>query len=112
MNEVLAVPLRAVGGFFELCSDVARASIRRPFQAREFIDQSWFIARVSIVPTLLVAIPFTVLVSFTLNILLREIGAADLSGAGAAFGAVTLAVPTVSVLVVSVACPATICVCS
>jgi phospholipid/cholesterol/gamma-HCH transport system permease protein len=34
-------------------------------------------------PTLLVAIPFTVLVSFTLNILLRELGAADLSGAGA-----------------------------
>ncbi|MBF6247181.1 ABC transporter permease, partial [Nocardia elegans] len=59
MNEVLAVPLRAVGGFFELSADVARASVRRPFQAREFIDQSWFIARVSIVPTLLVAIPFT-----------------------------------------------------
>ncbi len=41
------------------------------------------------VPTVLVAIPFTVLVSFTINILLREIGAADLSGAGAALGTVT-----------------------
>ena len=40
------------------------------------------IARVSLVPTLLVSIPFTVLVAFTLNILLREIGAAELSGAG------------------------------
>ncbi len=52
-------------------------------------------------PTLLVAIPFTVLVSFTLNILLRELGAADLSGAGAAFGAVTQVGPMVTVLIVA-----------
>ena len=50
---------------------------------------------------LLVAIPFTVLVSFTLNILLRELGAADLSGAGAAFGAVTQIGPLVTVLIVA-----------
>jgi phospholipid/cholesterol/gamma-HCH transport system permease protein len=52
-------------------------------------------------PTLLVAIPFTVLVSVTLNILLRELGAADLSGAGAAFGAVTQVGPLVTVLIVA-----------
>lgn len=67
----------------------------------EFLDQSWFVARVALVPTLLVAIPFTVLVSFTLNILLRELGAADLSGAGAAFGAVTQVGPLVTVLIVA-----------
>ena len=55
----------------------------------------------SLAPTLLVAIPFTVLVSFTLNILLRELGAADLSGAGAAFGAVTQIGPLVTVLIVA-----------
>ena len=58
-------------------------------------------ARVSLAPTLLVAIPFTVLVCFTLNILLRELGAADLSGAGAAFGAVTQVGPMVTVLIVA-----------
>src|SRR5690606_39830313 len=47
------------------------------------------------------AIPFTVLVSFTLNILLRELGAADLSGAGAAFGAATQVGPMVTVLIVA-----------
>lgn len=109
MNEVLAVPLRAVGGFFELTGQVARAIIRPPFQRREFVDQAWFIARVSIIPTLLVAIPFTVLVSFTLNILLREIGAADLSGAGAAFGTVTQIGPMVTVLIVAGAGATAIC---
>ena len=59
MNDLLAVPLRAVGGFFELGADVAKAAVRRPFQWREFIDQSWFVARVSIVPTLLVVKPVT-----------------------------------------------------
>ncbi len=109
MNEVLAVPLRAVGGFFELTAQVARAIVRPPFQRREFVDQAWFIARVSIIPTLLVAIPFTVLVSFTLNILLREIGAADLSGAGAAFGTVTQIGPMVTVLIVAGAGATAIC---
>ncbi|CAM2924630.1 MlaE family ABC transporter permease [Skermania piniformis] len=109
MNDVLAVPLRAVGGFFELVVATARASLRRPFQLHEFIEQSWFIARVSIVPTVLVAIPFTVLVSFTLNILLREIGAADLSGAGAALGAITQVGPIVTVLIVAGAGATAVC---
>ncbi|HUO37271.1 MAG TPA: ABC transporter permease [Mycobacterium sp.] len=93
--------LQGVGGLAVMSSDAVRFLFRRPFQFREFIEQSWFIARVSVIPTLLVAIPFTVLVSFTLNILLRELGAADLSGAGAAFGAVTQIGPLVTVLVVA-----------
>ena len=109
MNDLLAVPLRAVGGFFELVSDTSRAAVRRPFQGREFIDQAWFVARVSIIPTVLVAVPFTVLVSFTINILLREIGAADLSGAGAALGAVTQVGPIVTVLIVAGAGATAIC---
>jgi phospholipid/cholesterol/gamma-HCH transport system permease protein len=86
---------------FLMSADAVRFLFRRPFQAREFLEQSVFIVRVALLPTLLVAIPFTVLVSFTLNILLRELGAADLSGAGAAFGAVTQIGPLVTVLVVS-----------
>ncbi len=75
-------PVRAVGGLFAMSADAVKFLFRRPFQAREFLEQSWFVVRVSLLPTLLVAIPFTVLVSFTLNILLRELGAADLSGGG------------------------------
>ena len=91
-----AGPMQAVGGFFAMSADAVRFVFRRPFQWREFVEQCWFIARVALAPTLLVAIPFTVLVSFTLNILLRELGAADLSGAGAAFGAVTQIGPIVA----------------
>jgi hypothetical protein len=38
----------------------------------------------------MLAIPFTVLVAFTFNILLVEFGAADYSGVGAAEGSVDL----------------------
>ena len=94
-------PMQAIGGLFAMSADAVRFIFRKPFQWREFLEQSWFVARVSLAPTLLVAIPFTVLVSFTLNILLRELGAADLSGAGAAFGAVTQVGPLVTVLIVA-----------
>jgi phospholipid/cholesterol/gamma-HCH transport system permease protein len=86
-----------------------RQIFRRPFQMHEFLDQTWMIIRVSLIPTVLVAIPFTVLVAFTLNILLREIGAADLSGAGTAFGTVTQLGPIVTVLVVAGAGATAIC---
>jgi phospholipid/cholesterol/gamma-HCH transport system permease protein len=94
-------PMQAVGGFFAMAADAFVFLFRRPFQWREFLEQSWFVARVSLFPALMVAIPLTVLVSFTLNILLRELGATDLSGAGAAFGAVTQVGPLVTVLIVA-----------
>ena len=109
MIEQLAAPARAVGGFVEMSLDTFVKIFRRPFQFREFLDQTWMIARVSLIPTLLVAIPFTVLVAFTLNILLREIGAADLSGAGTAFGTITQLGPVVTVLVVAGAGATAIC---
>ena len=109
MIEQLAAPARAVGGFFEMALDTFTKMWRRPFQFRETVECSWAIARVSMVPTLLVAIPFTVLVSFTLNILLREIGAQDLSGAGAALGTITQIGPIVTVLIVAGAGATAIC---
>ena len=51
-------PLAASGNLFAFVLDVTKALPKRPFQFREFIQQSWFIASVTILPTALVAIPF------------------------------------------------------
>lgn len=99
----------AVGGFFRTCVLTGKALFRRPFQWRETMEQGWFITSVSLLPTLAVAIPLTVLIIFTLNILLAEFGAADVSGAGAALGAVTQLGPLVTVLVVAGAGSTAIC---
>ena len=94
-------PLRAVGDFYAQTLDTLVAMFKPPFAWREFLLQTWFVARVSIVPTLMLAIPFTVLVVFTLNVLLVEFGAADFSGSGAATASVTQIGPIVTVLVVA-----------
>ncbi|BBY38015.1 ABC transporter permease [Mycobacterium mantenii] len=94
-------PVRAIGGFFAMALDALVLLPRRPFAWREFLHQTWFVARVSILPTLMLSIPFMVLIVFMLNLLLTEFGAGDLSGSGAALGAVTQIGPLVTVLVVA-----------
>ncbi len=96
-----AKPLRAIGDFFAMVLDVFVLMFKPPFPWREFLLQTWFVARVSLLPTILLSIPFTVLATFTINILLVEIGAADFSGSGAALGTVTQTGPVVTVLVVA-----------
>jgi phospholipid/cholesterol/gamma-HCH transport system permease protein len=100
-SEVLAKPMRGVGGFFGMALDTLVLIPRKPFAWREFLYQSWFVAKVSLLPTLMLALPFTVLLVFTFNILLIEFGAADYSGTGAAYGTVTQLGPIVTVLVVA-----------
>lgn len=96
-----AKPARELGAFFAMALDTLVCLTRRPFAWRELVLQSWFVARVSLIPTLMLAIPFTVLLIFTFNILLVEFGAADFSGTGAAYGTVTQIGPVVTVLVVA-----------
>ena len=99
--DSLSKPVRAVGDFSVVCLETAVMLFRHPFAWREFLLQSWFVARVSIVPTIMLSVPFTVLAVFVLNILLVEFGAADFSGSGAALGAVTQIGPLVTVLVIA-----------
>jgi phospholipid/cholesterol/gamma-HCH transport system permease protein len=101
--------LAVVGGFARMCVLTGKALFRTPLQWREFILQGWFMMRVAFVPTVAVSIPLTVLIIFTLNMLLTEFGAADISGAGAALGAVTQLGPLVTVLVVAGAGSTAIC---
>lgn len=94
-------PVRALGAFYAMSGDALVLMFRTPLAWREFLLQTWFVARVSLLPTLMLAIPFTVLTVFTLNILLSEFGAADLSGTGTALGTITQIGPVVTVLVVA-----------
>jgi phospholipid/cholesterol/gamma-HCH transport system permease protein len=103
----VARPLHAVGGFLAMSLDTFVLMFKPPFAWRELMLQSWLVARVSILPTLLLTIPFTVPVLFTLNIRLIEFGAADFSGTGVATTSVT---PVVTVLMIAGAGAAAMCV--
>lgn len=99
--QSVAKPVRSIGEFFAMALDTFVQMFRPPWAWREFILQTWFVARVALMPTILLSIPFTVLTTFTINVLLVEIGAADFSGTGAALGTVTQTGPIVTVLVIA-----------
>jgi phospholipid/cholesterol/gamma-HCH transport system permease protein len=99
--ETYTKPLREVGSFFALSLDILVQMVHPPFAWREFIHQSWFVARVTIFPTVAVSIPFNAFAVFIINVLLVEIGAADLSGTGAALACVVYIGPISTVLVVA-----------
>lgn len=101
LDALSAKSLEGIGGFYAMALDTLMCIPRAPFAWRELLLQTWFVARVSILPTIMLAIPFQVLLVFTFNILLNEFGAADFSGTGAAYGAVTQIGPVVTVLVVA-----------
>ncbi|CAN5504241.1 ABC transporter permease [soil metagenome] len=101
--------VREIGGYFALCGDTAAAIFRRPFQLQEFLEQTRFIASVSIIPVIFVTIPFTVIVQFFIGQLLGEIGATDLAGAGAGLAVIQELGPFCSVLVVAGAGATAVC---
>ncbi len=100
-GATLLGPVRSGGKFFALVLDVFVTMFRPPFAWREFLDQTWFVARVSLLPSLVLAVPFVVMAVFTINVLLVEFGAADYSGSGASLSAVNQLGPFVTVLVVA-----------
>jgi phospholipid/cholesterol/gamma-HCH transport system permease protein len=102
-------PLMLLGGFFRMCVLTGKALFRFPFHWREFVLQCWFIMRVAILPTMAVATPITALFIFVFNILLIQVGAADISGAGAGIAVITQIGPINTVLVIAGAASTAIC---
>lgn len=108
-TDAITKPIREVGGFFALALDALVALFTKPFALREFITQSWFVARVSLAPSVTLTIPFNALVVFILNVLLIDLGAADASGTGAALAVITQTGPFTTVLVVGGAAATAMC---
>lgn len=102
-------PVRALGGFFAMSLDTFVTTFGTRFAWREYLEQTWFVARVCTLPALVLMIPYEVLWVFTINVLLMEFGAADYAGVGASIGAVNQVGPVDTVLVISGAAAAAIC---
>ena len=108
-SSFFAKALGTFGEFYRFVGQTFAQMFTRRFQFREFVSQAWFITTVSMVPALLVSIPFCVIIIFQVNQLLIQIGAVDLAGAGAAVAVVREIGPIVSVLVVAGAGATAIC---
>lgn len=93
--------LEQTGNIVQLFVDVARQTFVRPFQWREFIQQAWFIASVTILPTALIAIPFGAIVSLQTGSLIKQLGAESYTGAASVLVVIQQGSPLVTSLLVA-----------
>jgi phospholipid/cholesterol/gamma-HCH transport system permease protein len=101
--------LRQAGRLFALGATVLGMSFRRPFQFREFVEQFWFIAGVTILPAALVSIPFGAVTSLQVGSLTRQFGAQSFTGAASVLVVIQQASPMIVALLVSGVAGSTIC---
>ncbi|MQA63061.1 MAG: ABC transporter permease [Actinophytocola sp.] len=104
-----AAALTQIGRMTTLAWEVLRGIFRRPFQFREFIEQCWFFASVTILPTALVAIPFGAVIALQLGSLTQQIGAQSFTGAASALALVQQASPLITALLVAGAGGSAVC---
>jgi phospholipid/cholesterol/gamma-HCH transport system permease protein len=101
--------LRGTGDFAAVSVDTMRAAVRPHFEFREFVQQCWFVAKVSILPTCLVAIPFGAIIALQTGALIRQLGAVSLNGGASVIAVVREAGPIVTALVIAGAAGSAIC---
>jgi len=89
--------------------DVTRRFGRRPFQWAEFIEQAWFITSVTLMPTILVSVPFGAVISLQVGNLTSQLGAQSFAGATAVLATVREAAPIAAALIIAGAAGSAIC---
>src|SRR5256885_7331152 len=104
-----AAAVTQVGRLATLWWAVWRAIFKRPFQPREWIQQCWFFASVTILPTALVAIPFGAVIAMQLGSLTQQIGAQSFTGAASALAILQQASPLITALLVAGAGGSAVC---
>ncbi|MGV0741325.1 MlaE family ABC transporter permease [Mycolicibacterium sp. XJ870] len=99
--------LRTVGGqcvltvrtFQCLFADVVRG--RFPFT--EFVEQATFMARTAVVPTLFVAVPFSITLAIQFSLLAGQLGATSLAGAANGLAVIRQGAPLVAAILMAAA---------
>jgi len=112
-SSAASAPIRASGSFLALCLDTVvqffRSVRHGRFQWRETIEQAWFIASVTILPTALVAIPFGAVIALQIGNLARQVGAQSFTGSASVLAILREAAPIVCALLISGAGGSAIC---
>ena len=100
-GSVALRPIGTAGKLFAFGLDVGRNLFRRPFQLREFLQQAWFIASVTIIPTALVAIPFGAVIALQVGGLIKQFGAQSFTGSASVLAVVQQAAPIATALLIA-----------
>lgn len=85
----------------EALAIAAKDIVTRRFSWSEFFLQAWFMSRVSVLPTILVAIPFGIIVSIQIGGVASQIGAQSFSGAVNGIGVLRQGAPLVTSIMIA-----------
>ena len=101
--------IRGPGEIAVMVVEVIKRIFTRPFQFREFVEQAWFITSVTLMPTMLVSIPFGAVISLQVGNLTGQLGAQSFAGATAVLAVVREAAPIAAALLIAGAAGSAIC---
>ncbi|VXC25999.1 ABC transporter permease [Aeromicrobium sp. 9AM] len=109
MGLSLASVVRGPGQVAAMSWDVAKLTFTTRFQLREFVEQAWFVASVTLMPTILVSIPFGAVIALQVGNLTGQLGAQSFAGATAVLATVREAAPIAAALIIAGAAGSAIC---
>src|SRR2546423_13134628 len=99
---------RKVGGFFDEAGkmfavgrEAIPTSIRRPWPLNEFVDQIWFLIKVTTVPVILISIPFGMIISLHVGSFLTQLGSQSHMGAAMVLAVVREEAPVATALLIA-----------
>lgn len=101
--------VRGPGEIALMVVEVTKRIFTRPFQMREFLEQAWFVTSVTLVPTIMVSIPFGAVISLQVANLTGQLGAESFAGATAVLATVREAAPMAAAMIIAGAAGSAIC---
>jgi phospholipid/cholesterol/gamma-HCH transport system permease protein len=101
-------PGRKIGGFideagrmFSVGIEALHVSLRRPWPVGEFLEQVWFLAKVTTIPVILISIPFGMVISLHVGSFLTQLGAEAHMGAAMVLAVVREEAPVATALLIA-----------
>lgn len=108
-SSSLVSAMQGPGQIAVMVWEVTKRFGKRPFQWAEFFEQAWFITSVTLMPTILVSVPFGAVISLQVGNLTGQLGAQSFAGATAVLATVREAAPIAAALIIAGAAGSAIC---
>ena len=93
--------LDEAGKMFAIGLEALHVLFRRPWPLQEFLEQMWFLAKVTTAPVILISIPFGMVISLHVGSFLRELGAQAHMGAAMVLAVVREEAPVATALLIA-----------
>jgi phospholipid/cholesterol/gamma-HCH transport system permease protein len=89
------------GKMFSVGLESIRLVFRRPWPLAEFLDQVWFLAKVTTIPVILISIPFGMIISLHVGSFLTQLGSQAHMGAAMVLAVVREEAPVATALLIA-----------